>query len=427
MTHKKQNIYFAITPTKRGGITDQLFQFSSFYAIGKALGYEYYHVPFSCPRSTSSLNESNCKCSSSRKHATEEDSDIYDFLGLNELLLTRNPSLRDSTFTKVDIPLGDRELRARGSVSIETLKEYIRAVAEGAQISAPILLNFELSGGGRNFLTLIQNTLSEFTIANELLSAYNATRKRSPLPNVFPHDALRIVVHARLGDTAELRTPWNTFVPLWPPDKIREYKAPPRQNIVRLADYWRFLYGLANKVKHHTYSIALFSDGYRRSIETLKNSYAKLDLADWQLRLLEASQSVYDSFEFSMFQAIPNCSLFVGEDADKLRQLINCCLSADVIVIGPQQRLVPKLLQVYLPSDKMPLVAVLLAGNRKTGPMIASHSALGLGRCSEDFFYLNINDGNALRKLGEAISSRSHRRNAEPRRELSFSNALHLI
>lgn len=404
-----KGIFFTISPTERGGVTDQLFQFSSFYALGASLGYTYHHRQFVSRRSSApAVNDGNAQRSEHAQSAyglAGRYTDVYDFLGFNAFLGSRNPQPLREHLRKIDVRLGDRELRPLGVVSISSLQQYLIQQVAAAKGDLPILLNLSLSGGGRGFLALIQNQLRDYTLSNELLTAYHDARANDPVASVFAPQSLRILAHVRLGDTAVFRTPWNTFVPLWPPDGVAELRTPPTKGRIQLSDFWRFLATLSAKLGEQSHSFALFSDGYHRSFNTLRSHRSDLGLAEWQIDLLTAAEDSYDQLEFSIFKGLPNCALFIGEEPVKLYQLLHSCLTADVVVISSHQRLIPKLLQVYLPPEAMPIVVVLVGAKRKidTDP-IPSHSSLGLRSCARNFFYLHPDDSLGLHRLAEKIS-----------------------
>lgn len=394
MIDKTENseIYFTILPSN-AGFTDQLLQFSTFYKFGLSLGYTYKHSTFVNTR-----------------HGAE---DIFEFLGFNEHFAgsrltdkdevyrrmgTNNCFARDNTswrnrlkrkvlfwlfynlhfreFNFIDIGLGDTAPLEEGKDPLEALGDLIRTTVARNSSADPRRKNvvrFHLTGGKvffRQLAPLLNQRTPCFPDDLDLRSTYHQLAEQRPESSKFVDGKLKVLVHIRLGDTAIIDTPWNTFIPLWAfwcisPLKEHPDKSDPMfQKLMDVEDFAGFLRRFYTLFDASELSTAVFSDGYKTAFKDLFAKIDDLALSNDQIRALKDASQTYEARKFSAFDDLANCVCCVGETNEDLQALAAAALDADIIIVGCHQRMIPKFLSTYYDArlDSPPVIIALHNG-----------------------------------------------------------------
>lgn len=389
---------FAIIPTG-AGFTDQMLQFSVFYRLGLSLGYVYRHLPFHSPRTSAGPLASPLGRLSGRLGGFGDRlerwlaPDIYDFVGFNRHFGDAVPDAVGDV-DAIDLSLSDELLAADDVVDFAGLQAFVKARVDKAAGNGARLVRFRL-GGGRNFFATVHDAVRDYPDGLDLRGIYFASRARRPWRIRFPAGRLKTVVHIRQGDTAVVRTPWHTYIPLrlrsGSQNALIEYAdfhdIP--GNVLQVCDYEAFLAGLSGQFGAGAFSRLVFSDGFARAFDMIRRQRARLQLADDRQAELEHSEAGYDRREFAALAAMPNSRLVVGERTRQLCDLVHASLTADLVILGPQQRMIPKLLANYCTYDTMPLVIALERGSHE-GELEDYHRMLGFHARRDRFIYVNV-------------------------------------
>ena len=344
--------YFT-TIIKSGGFTDQLYQFSTFYKLGLSLGLQYLYTPFQSERTSSGF-------------------DVYEFLGFTEAFGRVPPG---GELIPRDIEFDDQAIQSKGISSFQELREYtIEKINETEALVSEQTTVFRFSlllGNGRGFFDHVQMTFPYWPESVDPMSSYRMARKASPWRSRFSDAPLKMVVHMRQGDTALLPTPWGTFLPLF---KLRVRDAvqlrsdrEAAKEYISPAEYRRLILHIQELLNPERLSVLCFSDGYDRAFAKALSdrNIRRFGLTDAEVAALSQSRIGFDERAFQSLETLPNCTAIIGEGDDNLRDLICSTLSADIIVIGTQQRMLPKLIASYYELDKPKIFVVLHKGTEK--------------------------------------------------------------
>ena len=376
-----------------------MLQFSVFYRLGLSLSYTYWHIPFHSFRSgplqsTTPLGRISRNLQTLNARVQKWRSpDIYTFLGFNEHFRLSAPKPQEE-LDEVEVGISDSVLRQHNIRSVPELQAFIRecvAARPGAADTAA-LVKFRLSlapgpdithprrsRAGRRFFDMIHEGIPDYPDSLDLRRVYFEARRKRPWASEFPKGKVRTVVHIRQGDTAVLRTPWDTYVPLRGSrsafvEHVRFRDIPGR--LMQVSDFRDFVSGLCSHFDKQTFSTLFFSDGFERAFQKLGDQLNRLQLAPNQTRALQKSGRSYDRREFAPLRSIPNSRAIIGENARQLCSLVHAALAADIVIIGPQQRMLPKLLANYCCNENMPLIIALDRGDEDAG-LEHAHRFLG--------------------------------------------------
>jgi len=106
-------------------------------------------------------------------------------------------------------------------------------------------------------------------------------------------------------------------------------------------------------------------------------------LFDWLVLWIA---NIVNKQKFDVFNKMPDTKLVVGENDDTLITLIDATLSANIIIIGTQQGMIPKLLSLY-PKNKPILVNLCKTENKPY------YSYLELSLAKINLTYFNLISG----------------------------------
>lgn len=359
LTAQKEG-YFTVE-LKRAGFTDQLVKFVVFYNLGKSLNCKYYFTPLKSERS-SAITESN------RKVTEKEDakySDVYDFLGLHDYLKSISVDEGNLECDLIILELDEFFFIERGLESRELITKYLKLkvyplIKNKEQVHIKIMME-----GASSFFGMFNKMNGCPDSGLDFRSAFQEKQKQinhSDSELDFPK--CRAMVHIRQGDTAMIKTPWNTYINVWNRFNIsmREYENPREARTsenIEIDEYYSFLKSLCDCFEDEILPITVFSDGYKRALEACVLNKNRLGLSESQAEQLNVLSQTYNREAFRAFEKDNRFKLNVGEADTKLFELIRTLLRVRIVVVGTQQRMVPKFLSVYCTSKNMPLVIVL--------------------------------------------------------------------
>lgn len=389
---RRTPVYFTILPSN-AGFTDQIYQFSVFYKLGLSLEYIYLHSNYISTREGSEdiydflgFNESFSRCTLTNRDA------LYRLMGTNNC--TDQKDVRRfgrikryirqtkfwlinkfffNEFNFIDIGLGDDLLHTQDLDPINYFQNLVRDIVEkNHQTNARCkdVVRFYLLSGKYFFLKLAPLTsrkIPYFQDNLDLYSIYIKNARNQTIKPKFDNNKIKLEMHIRLGDTALIETPWNSFVPLWSGCPIRPLKEYPDKNdkvfnhSMDVNDYWKFIKKLVSYFNSEDLSIAIFSDGYNTAFKEVLRMISDLNLDSDRIRALKDSSLTYEKQRFSVFDSIENCECVIGENNEALKELVSSSLAADVIIVGCNQNMITKLLMNYHNQSKeSPVIIVLL-------------------------------------------------------------------
>ena len=391
------NVFFSIQ-TGQQGFTDQMMQLSAFYKLGRACGFPFYYIPFESIRSRP-LEKDSVILESETKHTN-----VYDFLGINTFFKSQHEiSFDDSCVFEVN--LSDAILELEGIRGFDGLVEYVQKIVNQRVSSTngecPWLFVLRLDRakpapgkGKRQFFALINHASEAEKFILNFNELYNRERQISPIDSLFDSTKQKVLFHIRQGDTAVLKTPWDTFVPvdIRRPDYLGEsasleevkgrYHDKFVDSIFTPSDYYLFWKDFATSCLKGSKSVHVFSDGYKRAVDEVVRNAPKMSLSNEQIQELKEQRDTVDNEAFSEFFEDIDISCHIGESALSLYQLIDSALNADIIITSAQQRMLPKLIANYSPKEGAAVIVLYRNEEPDYSDVMASHK--------KRFIYVNI-------------------------------------
>lgn len=361
MLNFRPTVYFTIFPSSGCGFTDQLIQFSSYYKLGISLGYRYFHTKFKASRSSEK---------------------IYDFLEFNNSFTSRKIlKIKFKVWQKfwfkkqriLNIELSDKLIQEHNIISFTDLQTFVKELVlkhSNSFSRGDIIVKFK-HGIGMKFFSLIQTQIPEFPDGLNLYLSYLKNRIKQPRKTIFAENKLKLLIHIRQGDTAIIETPWQSYISLWKPFcskfKLAELYGKSEEIFnfnITSNDYYYFTKNFLKYFDENLFSIAVFSDGFKRGFKKLFERIEELDLTSKKIEQLKKFENFYDENKFAIFKSLKNCILHIGETEENLQNLIHSSLTADIIIIGNQGRMIPKLISNYYNLDNPPTIIVLCKSDR---------------------------------------------------------------
>jgi hypothetical protein len=197
----------------------------------------------------------------------------------------------------------------------------------------------------------------------------------------------------RLGDTAVIKTPWNTFISVFGSSQIfKEFDTPQKKfyaDLIDVEDYFTFVQGLMSFVKEENFSFVVSSDGYKKAFSLIYENQDKLKFSPSQLEQIKQAEINYQK-KFEMFKQLNNTKLIVGENDDNLNSFVHSILEANIIVTGFRNTLglIPKFLNIYSDSHNPPIVIELYSRRKPYD----REKLLGLTKNKAKFITVDINN-----------------------------------
>jgi hypothetical protein len=145
-------------------------------------------------------------------------------------------------------------------------------------------------------------------------------------------------------------------------DQLKEYSSfadvESAERLFEVSEYQSFLVGLLDRLKHSNKQVLVFSDGANRGLRIIERNLVKLGWSPEQVESFRNARPNYDRRQFMGFSEDPDIRLIVGEEPNKLRQLIHSSIEADIVIVSNQFRMMPKLVANFC-TEKSPKVIVL--------------------------------------------------------------------
>ncbi len=395
----KPTTYFTIFVPQFGpGFTDQLGEWSIFYKLGISLEYKYVHTSLIC-------------------HYTPN---IYKFLGFNEFFdlnmheflkvdnalapiandfihyrrpfssnkyqfdIKKNIKENIKVFLRkirsfylvklwqrqykfIDISINDEFLKKNNIVSLADLKKFIQVeVAEKSlnlSKNKQIIVRFSFMTEKRdkkNLFSLINSQIPEFPNKLNLRSSYFKYRRNQPQKSSFIEGKIKLLIHIRKGETAIIKTPWQTFIPvmgshsLTEINNINEAELPGEQFDVN--EVYNFAKNFISYFDENLFSIVVSSDGYTEAFSMIYNNIDGFNFTTEQIKKLRQTEILYNE-KFKIFNEFKNCICLVGENDDNLFDFIHTIFEADIIISTyyGTSNLARKLINTYYDLNKVPI------------------------------------------------------------------------
>lgn len=348
-----RRIYFTVLPVYGAGFTDQLIQFTIFYKLGLSLGYQYVHTDFSSHRSSQ---------------------EIYNFLGFNQYwqLNAKNINLSDCDFFCLDLEREKINLNAIDNVQkLQQCCEEFVLQYPGNKNKLIVIFNLQgVSAFREKLLLLINSEIPDYQDNLSFRKIYFEVNKNSRnLTNYFTQGQLKLLIHIRAGDLASIKTPWGDFIKSMKILRTESRETSKkldeldwfvkRSELIEPDDYYRFALDFISGFGKQNFSTCVFSDGYQRSFDFIKDNLDKIKLTPERAQQILDLRHSYETEKFRLFNNLENCTCIIGESDEKLFDLINCSLMADIFIVAYQQRMIPKFLANYYDLKRPQLLFIL--------------------------------------------------------------------
>ena len=356
-TQKKQAKYFTVI-TGNGGVADQILQFGSLYKLGRSLGYEYTHSRLTNNRSSKT---------------------IYQFLGINNYFLPRSlVLLKLKSLFRLQKPKFinfefNKNIATKNKIeNLKDLQNYIKqhvCKVLNDSDNRVFIIRFKCVGYAEKIYSMINLEIPELPNDFDLLDIYKKARQKEPIQSRFPNKKIKLLIHIRQGDTSIIETPWQTYIPvLGIHQRIKLKKTIEYDKLIEAEkdlkhvdplDYFFFVQKLISYFEEDIFSMAIFSDGYERAFELISKNSKNLNFSLGQIQELENTKKSYNKEKFKLFSSLKDTAVFIGERDKSLHDLIHSSLYADIIIIGNQQKMIPKLIANYYDLENPPIMIVL--------------------------------------------------------------------
>lgn len=359
---RSRAVYFSIVLPEHVGFTDQTLLFGMLYKLGMHLGLPYHHRPLQ-PRSNLLQSESGDDYTWDNQ-GTEQYSGIYDYLGFDWHFSQRSAALSAGDASSIEFEFKKSHIEEQSIEDLSGLVDHLRLLilaslpAKGRPLH--ITLRIFSQFDAVRWLYYLPNSLLDFDYAD----IYRRYRELHPARDVFESDKPRVLLHIRQGDTAVIQTPWGSYMQAWHRGRDafqeRDSVAGIRDHqVITVADFERFYSDLKTGLAQFELATLVHSDGFARAFASLEQHSDRLNLSDEQLKALLDTRRSYNDARFEVFRQHPEVRQFVGEDLHLLFELVHAFYTCDVVIVGTQQRMFPKLYAYSFMDDSGPLVITL--------------------------------------------------------------------
>lgn len=406
IVHENPHIYFT-TDLVKTGFTDQLIGFSFLYKLGLGLGLKYYHTRLSSHRSS---NPFLLYPYSKDKLRERGASDVFDFLGLNSFLEARRPihTFREE-FEEILIRMDAVSFRSGHISSYETLLEEMKVMLfPFVKAKRKILLRFE--AGPPDYFKYYRYVAHRTDHELDFLQVLKESRRGKRHKSKFKEGAVKMMVHIRQGDTGTLKTPWGTYISTWYETKGKYTQFKNREDIKNRRildpdDFHLFLKDLLNSSDTLRYSAVLYSDGFKKTFKSIYQYYKSKNITHKEIEQLKEVEPIYDEQQFEKFRELGEVETVIGEDVEKLYDLIDSFMESEVFIFGTQGLMIPKILATYGCKTHMPLMIMLYKSDR---PYL---NHIGLDNSADYLIFVDIHNYD-IAKISQTIENFLKRRNS---------------
>lgn len=273
-----------------------------------------------------------------------------------------------------------------------------------------ILLRLKLGGARKEFYSLINSQIADFPDGLDLRQSYFQARKKQPKESKFCSGKIKLLVHIRQGDTAFIKTPWDTFIPVYGKNSFTELKYPNEggyADLIDVDDYYFFVKEFTKYLNSEKFSLVVSSDGYGKAFSLLFDNLDKFSFNSEQIKQLKTVEKLYEH-KFNVFESFPNTSFLIGENDDNLYDLIQGTLEADIIILAFRNTLgmLLKIIAHYYDCENPPIIIELY----KRRKPFDSKKLLGIDSRKATIIPVEINNYNwqeLISKVNHAIASKT--------------------
>jgi hypothetical protein len=381
-----RTIYFTVQPAKVG-FTDQLIRFTTILKLGKFMGLRYFHIPFQ-PKPL--IIEPEQEFTNSVQN---DNPDIYDFIGINAHFNSTNPDIAVNDLETITVILDKAEIEKNKIGYFDQLICFLEMTILqkfGKSLKKTFLIHYKITSPISDF-SWISAPISKKTLDFDFNEIYLKYRKTNPHQPKFDNNKIKLLLHSRQGDTAVIKTPWNTFIQVWSRkvNSFIEFNQIHEINdvsIVTVDDFYSFYKNLKKAFGEEKLSSLLFSDGFARSFFKLFAKTGKLNFTEQQVEQLQKWALTYNREAFKKFEDLAELNMFIGEESEKIFDLIHSFLYSDVVIFGTQQRMIPKLYSFYFRNNEGPICIVLYRQK------LVNYDNLSNSQMSKNFVFVDLDN-----------------------------------
>jgi len=356
-------LYFSIEVNQKIGFTNQLLWFGMIYKLGKYLNLNYHFSPMQ-PKA-SLLEAKSSKEYIFSKRGSKSYPGIFDFLGFNCYFNRIDYNANEQNLKRIEFTFDATTFLKYNLTKPSDLYKHIQKLilksSESERI--PILLNFNIPTLIHQFhwLNKLPNTLIDFDLAE----IYYKFREDNPWRQIFEANKAKILLHIRQGDTAALKMPWDSYIQIWDRgnDSFRErksYNEIKDHRLITVSEFHEFYSNLKNALNNFELSTQIHSDGFARAFLSLDKNIQTMNFSKKQLLSLKDYRKDYNEEIFKVFRTKHlESKLFIGEDNEMLFDMVHAFYNCDILIVGNQQRMLPKLYAFSFRKGKGPLIITL--------------------------------------------------------------------
>lgn len=327
------------------GFTDQILAFGLLYKLGAKLGLKYQYSPIN-PRPNLLKAEAEGQFTFAGP-CNGSYTGIFDFLGFDWYFSEKHCCKDIDQIDTVEFLFDQAAFEENAIEDLQGLLDHLRQLVlkNMPAGNAPLHLHFVLRNqiAALRWLHQLPNSLLDFDFAE----IYRHFRQERPHPDGFDNNKPGVLMHIRQGDTAVIETPWHSFVQVWGRGRDNFTERSSAADIrdhqrICVADFESFYSDLKAGLEEFELSTQVHSDGFARAFYHLDGSIDRLALSNEQVEQLQSYRDGYDERAFSVFKQHGDARVFVGEDLSLLFELMHAFYTADVVIIGTQQRMLAK-------------------------------------------------------------------------------------
>jgi len=362
-----RSVYCSMTLPKHVGFTDQILLFGMLYKLGAYLKLKYHFTPLQ-PRANL-LKSGLVPVFESGEPVAEGYRSIFEFLGVDWYFSQNHSCDSIDEFETIEFNFDQVTFDENGIDDLYDLIDHLCKLIMNTRPAgeAPLHIRFVLRQqiGALTWLHALPNTLLDFDFAE----IYRSFRQQNAIPDVFENDKPKVLLHIRQGDTAVIETPWNTFIQIWPKgrDNFVERQTFAEVNDhqrISVADFEKFYSDLHSGLKDIDLSTLVHSDGFARAFFQLEKNIDRMNYNEEQVVAMTKHAASYNEMAFEVFRQHAEVKLFVGEELSLLFELMHAFYTADIVIIGTQQRMLAKQYAYSYSNGTGPLMITLYRQQR---------------------------------------------------------------
>jgi hypothetical protein len=384
-------IYYSIAVPTHIGFTDQILLFGLLYKLSSLLGLKYHYTPIEPRRNILKSGMNGTMILEGQE--SNDYQGIFDFLGFDWFFSEDSAGQSIDEVDTIEFHFCQSYFDKHHIGDLDDLiKRVMKLILESLPPQVePLHIRFVIKVQIRPLVWLhkLPNTLLDF----DLSDIYTKFRAQAPFPDTFESAKPKILIHSRQGDTAVISTPWNTFIQIWARGRDAFVERQSIEDIedhqvITVSDFERFYADLKSALDEYQLSTQLHSDGFVRSFFALNEGIDRLSFTQEQKEMLKIHAESYDECAFGDFQKHSEVTVLVGEKQRYLFDLMHAFYSADIVIVGTQQRMLAKQYAYSFSDGGGPLFITLY---KKEFP---HYSYLGNSNMMRNCLYVNLDEYN---------------------------------